>query len=144
MKDMREVVLYFGDGCKLVPIDIAKSLSDRFEELGKPLVLTPEASQKTAPLVVFKDNPDFMATVTQMTINLVVNHTYFEKLETIIFDVVDAFDDLNILQIFASYRIENNQSKRVLEKLGFKYYSQLNNISYSGEVFREIAMLCEK
>jgi hypothetical protein len=96
MKDMREVVLYFGDGCKLVPIDIAKSLSDRFEELGNPLVLTPEASQKTAPLVVFKDNPDFMATVTQMTINLVVNHTYFDKLETIIFDVVDAFDDLNI------------------------------------------------
>ena len=96
MKDMREIVLYFGKGCKLVPIDIAKSLTDRFEELGNPMVLTPDPRETHAPLVVFKDNPDFMATVTQMTINLVVNHSHFEKFETIIFDIVDAFDDLNI------------------------------------------------
>ena len=55
-----------------------------------------------------------------------------------------AFDDLNILQIFASYRIENNQSKRVLEKLGFKYYAELENINYLGEQFKEIAMILEK
>ena len=29
------------------------------------------------------------------------------------------FDDLNIKTIYATYRIENDQSKRVLEKLGF-------------------------
>ena len=41
-------------------------------------------------------------------------------------------------------RYENTQSMRVLEKLGFKYYSQLNNVNYAGEVFREIAMIREK
>ena len=55
-----------------------------------------------------------------------------------------AFDDLDISQIFASYRIENAQSKRVLEKLGFKYYTELENINYLGEQFREIAMIKEK
>lgn len=55
-----------------------------------------------------------------------------------------AFDDLNVTQIYASYRIENSQSKRVLEKLGFKYYTELDNVNYLGETFREIAMIKEK
>ena len=59
--------------------------------------------------------------------------------------IVDrAFNELGVERIFASFKYGNIRSMRVLEKLGFKYYSQLNNISYSGEVFREIAMHCEK
>lgn len=55
-----------------------------------------------------------------------------------------AFDDLNIERIYASYKCENMASKRVLEKLGFRYYGELNNIDYLSQPFREIAMLLEK
>ena len=55
-----------------------------------------------------------------------------------------AFADLDIKQIFATYKQENLASKRVLEKLGFKYYNELNNIDYSGQAFREVAMILEK
>ena len=55
-----------------------------------------------------------------------------------------AFDDLDIQEIYASYRIENNQSKRVLEKLGFKYYAEMTNENYLDELFKEIAMKLEK
>jgi len=55
-----------------------------------------------------------------------------------------AFEDLKIERIFASFRIENSQSKRVLEKLGFEYYTELDNINYLGETFREIVMIKEK
>ena len=55
-----------------------------------------------------------------------------------------AFDDLDIKQIYATYRIENTQSKRVLEKLGFRYYTELDNVNYLGETFREVAMVMEK
>ena len=55
-----------------------------------------------------------------------------------------AFEDLNIQRIFASYKKENMASKRVLEKLGFKYFTELNNMDYSNHVFREIAMVLEK
>ena len=55
-----------------------------------------------------------------------------------------AFEDLNIKQIFATYKQENIASKRVLEKLGFKYYSQLNNIDYQNNPFIEIAVKLEK
>ncbi len=55
-----------------------------------------------------------------------------------------AFDDLDIDQIYASYRIENSQSKRVLEKLGFRFYADLENTNYLGESFKEVAMILEK
>lgn len=58
--------------------------------------------------------------------------------------IAHAFDDLEIDRIFATYRIENTQSKRVLEKLGFKYYTELENTSYLGEKFREVAVIKEK
>lgn len=55
-----------------------------------------------------------------------------------------AFDDLKVKTIYATYRIGNTQSKRVLEKLGFKYYAELVNENYLGEFFQEIAMILEK
>ena len=55
-----------------------------------------------------------------------------------------AFTELDVKQIYASYRIENTQSKRVLEKLGFRYYCELTNENYLGEFFKEVAMILEK
>ena len=54
-----------------------------------------------------------------------------------------AFEDLNVNKLYASFRYENHQSKRVLEKLGFKYYCDLKNTDYSGKEIREIAMFLE-
>ena len=55
-----------------------------------------------------------------------------------------AFEDLKINKIHASFRYENHQSKRVLEKLGFKYYCDLKNVDYNKNEIREIAMFLEK
>ena len=44
MKDLKEVVLYFKEGCPLVPVDIAKSITDRFKEIGNPIVLNPASN----------------------------------------------------------------------------------------------------
>lgn len=55
-----------------------------------------------------------------------------------------AFGELNVKEIYASYRYDNKQSGRVLEKLGFKYLTELNGINYAGEAFIEIAMKLEK
>ena len=55
-----------------------------------------------------------------------------------------AFNDLGIKQIYATYKCENIASKRVLEKLGFKYYAELTNIDYLNRPFREVAMKLEK
>lgn len=55
-----------------------------------------------------------------------------------------AFNELDIKQLYATYRAENTASKRVLEKLGFEYYTQLNNVNYLNQPFCEIAVRLEK
>jgi RimJ/RimL family protein N-acetyltransferase len=55
-----------------------------------------------------------------------------------------AFEELNVKEIYATYRCENSQSKRVLEKLGFKYHADLTNVNYLNESFNEVAMKLEK
>lgn len=53
------------------------------------------------------------------------------------------FNDLKLKKIYATYNVNNYQSKRVLEKLGFKYFDKLFNIDYKGEEFLEIGVVLE-
>ena len=55
-----------------------------------------------------------------------------------------AFNDLDISIIYATYKVGNVKSKRVLEKLGFKYYTDMVNEDYRHEYFKEVAMKLEK
>ena len=55
-----------------------------------------------------------------------------------------AFKDLKIKKIHASCRYENHQSKRVLEKLGFKYFCDMKNTDLLGNETREMAMFLIK
>ena len=55
-----------------------------------------------------------------------------------------AFEDLKVEKIHASCRYENHQSKRVLEKLGFKYFCDKENTDIHGNETREMAMFIEK
>lgn len=53
------------------------------------------------------------------------------------------FDDLRLEKIYATFRNDNFQSKRVLEKLGFKFVDTVINEDFTGERFMEIVMVLE-
>ena len=55
-----------------------------------------------------------------------------------------AFSDLKLNKIFAAFKKSNYQSKRVFEKLGFKYCDELENIDYTGKSYIETIMSLEK
>ena len=57
--------------------------------------------------------------------------------------LIHGFKDLKLNKIFASFRKNNLQSKRVLEKLNFKYFDELQNIDYTGKCYLEIVMSLE-
>ena len=52
-----------------------------------------------------------------------------------------AFNDLDVKTIYATYRTENIRSKRVLEKLGFKYFKDIENIHYNNQRLEAKAMI---
>ena len=53
------------------------------------------------------------------------------------------FDDLKLEKIYATFRNDNFQSKRVLEKLGFKFVDTVINEDFTGERFMEVVMVLE-
>ena len=141
MKDFKEIVLYYKDGCPLVPVDIAKSVTDRFKEIGNPIVLSPEVNSNE-PLVVFKDNQEFLLTVGTSTVNLAVQEKYYDKLDTIIFDLVDLFNDLKIefinIGLICSVFLSEKYKEIYFNKI-FNKDSLPDNISeYNLSFFREI------
>lgn len=92
MKDTKELVLYFKENTNYIPLDVAKEILNRYEELGNPIIL-PESNNKNMPLIVFNTNPDFQIQANTKTFTIVVNHNYFDKLSSIIFDIVDALEE---------------------------------------------------
>ena len=55
-----------------------------------------------------------------------------------------AFKELDVKSIYGTYNWDNLKSKRVLEKLGFKYYKDMENIDYEKNKCKIIAMVLNK
>ena len=51
-----------------------------------------------------------------------------------------AFKELKVKNIYATHAPENIQSKRVLEKLGFKFYKDMANVDADNKKYKVIAM----
>ena len=92
MKDTKEIVLFFEENTNLSLVDVSKELMNRYSELGEPTLL-PDNGKKKNPLILFNTNPDFQIQISRISVNFVVNHVYFEKIGTIIFDIVDTFEE---------------------------------------------------
>jgi hypothetical protein len=64
-----------------------------------------------------------MVTMTQMTINMIIDSTFFDKIDTITFDLVDLFNDLGIkfskmgivYSIFLSNQHKLNATNKLIE-----------------------------
>lgn len=102
MKDTKEVVLFFNNNANYEAIDIAKELKNRYPELGNPIII-PAQKDSTKPVIAFKENPDFTMHASLTSISFVVNHTYFKKLASICFDLVDIFGEININLVRIGY-----------------------------------------
>lgn len=91
MKDVKEIVLFFKDSIIYTPLDVAQDLLGRYPELGNPLIL-PVKNNKRAPLLVFNENADLQIQANFSAVTIVFNRNYFDKMSSIIFDIVDAFE----------------------------------------------------
>ncbi|MCH5167755.1 MAG: hypothetical protein J1F35_07725 [Erysipelotrichales bacterium] len=93
MNDTKEIVLFFKDDANSFSlVDVSKELMNRYHELGEPTLL-PDNGNTKSPLLLFNSNPDFQIQISRVSLNFVINHVYFDRLATIIFDIVDAFEE---------------------------------------------------
>ena len=52
-----------------------------------------------------------------------------------------AFKELKVKSIFGTCNLDNLKSKRVMEKLGFKYYKDIEKIDDNNKKYKIIAMV---
>ena len=125
MKDTKEIVLFFCDDTNFSLVDVSKELLGRYSELGEPTVL-PDNGKTKAPLILFNSNPDFQIQISRVSVNFVVNHTYFEKLTSIIFDIVDTFEEFKCKFFRMGYISSIFLAPQYIEKVQEKFLRSNN------------------
>ena len=136
MKDTKEIVLFFKEEARYSSLDVAKEIMNRYELLGEPVII-PDNGDAKLPTIIFNKSADMQVQVSRISVNVVVNYTYFNELSSIVFDMVDLFEAFNLnfyrisLGIVLDYKIMVNQRflfhrfpARKREKLN--HFSQLH------------------
>ena len=126
MKDTKEIVLFFKDEITFKPVDVAKEILNRYPELGNPIII-PESDNKNVPVIIFNENPDLQMQVSFKMFTIVMNHSYFDKVTSIVFDVVDTFSEFKIDFARIGYIASVFLSPKYIEKAKKKYLNSKNN-----------------
>lgn len=142
MKDTKEIVLFFKENTNFNLVDVSKEILERFPSLDEPIIL-PDNGKTRSPLILFNTNPEFQIQISRVSVNFVINHVYFRKIESIIFDMVDLFEEMGcsfyrmgyICSIFLSPPYVEKMKKRFLctdelediQEYNLSWYKTLTN-----------------
>ncbi len=133
MKNSKEIVLFFQSNSTFTPIEVANEIKNRYDELGNPFVL-PESEKTGKVLFVFNENPSLQMQCTKEHFTIVCDHTYFNKITSIVFDIVDTFSEYScefkrigyISNIFLSPDAIDKMKKKFLKEEEFERMTEFN------------------
>ncbi len=91
-KDTKEIVIFFKKDSKCDFGAVAKEIRSRYPNLGEPKFMG-EKAQIGLPILYFGEDHDMVISVDNFTISIVTHDKYFSSLATIVFDIVDAFEE---------------------------------------------------
>lgn len=119
MKNTKEIILFYEKVPDFNLTDIAKEILDRYEYLGEPTII-PKNENNTF-LVVFNKNPELQIEINDKNVFIVMKHSYFNDLNSIVFDVVDTFEMFDTKFSRIGYISSNFESPLKIEKAKEKY-----------------------
>ena len=122
MDDIREVILYIDKNNKYKAVEAASELLNRWEELGDPIVIPEEKSAK--PLFAFTRNQTFQMEGGRSNVSFIVKEEYFDKIPSIIFDIIDTFEELGVSFKRIGYITSNFYPKSCIEKAKTIYLNE--------------------
>ncbi len=119
MKNMKEIILFYEKVPDFNLTDIAKEILDRYEYLGEPTIIP--RNENNTFLVVFNKNSEFQIEINDKNVLIVMKHSYFNDLNSIVFDVVDTFEMFDTKFSRIGYISSNFESPLKIEKAKEKY-----------------------
>lgn len=119
MKNTKEIILFYEKVPDFNLTDIAKEILDRYEYLGEPTIIP--RNENNTFLVVFNKNSEFQIEINDKNVLIVMKHSYFNALNSIVFDVVDTFEMFDTKFSRIGYISSNFESPLKIEKAKEKY-----------------------
>ncbi len=119
MKNTKEIILFYEKVPDFNLTDIAKEILDRYEYLGEPTIIP--RNENNTFLVVFNKNSELQIEINDKNVFIVMKHSYFNSLNSIVFDVVDTFEMFNTKFSRIGYISSNFESPLKIEKAKEKY-----------------------
>ena len=119
MKNTKEIILFYEKVPDFNLTDIAKEILDRYEYLGEPTIIP--RNENNTFLVVFNKNSEFQIEINDKNVLIVMKHSYFNDLNSIVFDVVDTFEMFYTKFSRIGYISSNFESPLKIEKAKEKY-----------------------
>lgn len=119
MKNTKEIILFYEKVPDFNLTDIAKEILDRYEYLGEPAIIP--RNENNTFLVVFNKNSELQIEINDKNVFIVMKHSYFNSLNSIVFDVVDTFEMFNTKFSRIGYISSNFESPLKIEKAKEKY-----------------------
>ena len=119
MKNTKEIILFYEKVPDFNLTDIAKEILDRYEYLGEPTIIP--RNENNTFLVVFNKNSELQIQINDKNVFIVMKHSYFNSLNSIVFDVVDTFEMFNTKFSRIGYISSNFESPLKIEKAKEKY-----------------------
>ena len=114
MKNTKEIILFYEKVPDFNLTDIAKEILDRYEYLGEPTIIP--RNENNTFLVVFNKNSELQIEINDKNVFIVMKHSYFNSLNSIVFDVVDTFEMFNTKFSRIGYISSNFESPLKIEK----------------------------
>lgn len=119
MKNTKEIILFYEKVPDFNLTDIAKEILDRYEYLEEPTIIP--RNENNTFLVVFNKNSEFQIEINDKNVLIVMKHSYFNDLNSIVFDVVDTFEMFDTKFSRIGYISSNFESPLKIEKAKEKY-----------------------
>lgn len=119
MKNTKEIILFYEKVPDFNLTDIAKEILDRYEYLGESTIIP--RNENNTFLVVFNKNPELQIEINDKNVFIVMKHSYFNSLNSIVFDVVDTFEMFDTKFSRIGYISSNFESPLKIEKAKEKY-----------------------
>src|SRR5574344_22695 len=139
MNDIKEIVLYYKDGnVTYKELDVAKELQDRYPELGKPILIR-EGNNTNKTAIIFDNLKEFKIEINHINVSFLIYHSYFDKINSLIFDCIDIFDSQHVAFKRIGYLSNINISDSLKDILENKYLNvdNIKGVPYLN-VFNEI------
>lgn len=118
MKDTKEIILFYDEKTTFDLKSITDEIMSRYDVLKDP-VIVPEKDKKF--LIVFNKDEELQMEINQDNVIIVMKEAYFKEVNSIVFDIVDAFEMFNVKFSRIGYIASKFLNQSYIEKAKNKY-----------------------